>query len=192
MKRLAPIACCLALLTSCKTGTKMPPLPPPVNKPPAFAAVFITFKPAKTNVVISWPSYYSISNLQATPKLNPSAWSPLTNKTSGTNAVVLPSGGAPRFLRALTTNNQGGVTLYWTASVSPGITNYNIWYGGAAQTYTNRIAITDLTNGIVPGLVIGRRYFFAVTADNALGFGSGFSNEANYIVPAPTLTISRL
>ncbi|MGO9204118.1 MAG: MBG domain-containing protein [Limisphaerales bacterium] len=83
----------------------------------------------------------------------------------------------------LSASSQGqSVTLAWDPSTSPEVSGYNLYYGGASQTYTNMVAVGGATNATVSGLLPGARYFFAVTAIDISGLESDFSNEISYQV----------
>ena len=76
----------------------------------------------------------------------------------------------------------------WNGSTSTNVTGYRVYYGVASGNYSNSIVAGNVTNITVPGLASGVTYFFAVTAYNAGGLESSFSNEFNYvplIPPAP-------
>ncbi len=75
------------------------------------------------------------------------------------------------------------VTLAWDASTDPDVVGYNLYYGGATQTYTNVVAVGSVTNATVSGLLPGAKYFFAATAIDSVGMESEFSNEISYQVP---------
>jgi hypothetical protein len=79
------------------------------------------------------------------------------------------------------------VTLAWGRSTNQDVVGYNVHYGGAAQTYTNVVAVGDVTNVTISGLLPGTVYFFAATAVNSAGLESEFSNEvaANQASGAP-------
>jgi len=80
---------------------------------------------------------------------------------------------------------QGSVTLAWDPSPSSGISEYRLYVGPATRTYTNCIAVGNLTTTRVTNLVVGATYFFAVTACDASKAESDFSNEISYTVPLP-------
>jgi hypothetical protein len=63
------------------------------------------------------------------------------------------------------------------------VVGYNLYYGGATQTYTNTLAVGSVTNAAISGLLPGAEYFFAATAVDGLGVESVFSNEISYQVP---------
>jgi hypothetical protein len=70
------------------------------------------------------------------------------------------------------------VNLAWDASVSPNIAGYKVYVGTVTRTYGAPIVIGNQTTYTVTGLGPGT-YYFAVTAFNAAGDESDFSNEVN-------------
>jgi Domain of unknown function (DUF4082)/Bacterial Ig domain/Bacterial Ig-like domain (group 2)/Fibronectin type III domain len=85
------------------------------------------------------------------------------------------------------------VTLAWNASPSSDVTGYRVYYGASSGNYSNSVVVGNVTTNTVPGLASGATYFFAVTAYNAIGLESLFSNEIGYTVPStntsPLMTI---
>ncbi|MGO8838670.1 MAG: fibronectin type III domain-containing protein [Limisphaerales bacterium] len=82
------------------------------------------------------------------------------------------------------------VTLAWSPGTDPNIAGYNIYYGGASGTYTNKLSVGDVTSATISGLVEGKTYYFAATTYSATGLESPFSSEISYQVPPnqpPTL-----
>lgn len=77
------------------------------------------------------------------------------------------------------------MTLAWDPSPSSGISEYRLYVGPASRTYTNCIAVGNLTTTRVTNLVGGATYFFAVTACDANKAESDFSNEISHTVPLP-------
>jgi hypothetical protein len=75
------------------------------------------------------------------------------------------------------------VTLAWNSSTDSTIVGYNIYYGGASHTYTNKISVGQATSVTISGLVEGDTYYFAATTYSALGVESPFSSEVSYTVP---------
>jgi len=83
-------------------------------------------------------------------------------------------------------------TLAWDPS--PGtdvITNYNLYYGAASATYTNKVAAGTNTTASISNLVDGTTYFFAATAVDTNGLESGYSTEVSAPI-AMRLRIQRL
>ena len=83
----------------------------------------------------------------------------------------------------------GSVTLALNSSTNPIVAGYNIYYGGASGTYTNKISVGNATNATISGLVQGTTYYFAATTYASSGVESPLSGEVSYLVPlnAPTL-----
>ena len=77
----------------------------------------------------------------------------------------------------------GSVTLAWDASTDPTVAGYNIYYGGASGSYTNKICAGNATNATISGLVEGTTYYFAATTYAVSGMNSPFSGEVSYLVP---------
>ncbi len=87
----------------------------------------------------------------------------------------------------------GEVKLAWDASTDASVTGYKIYYGTATRQYGAPINAGLQTSYTVTGLAAGT-YYFAVTAYNASGQESGYSNEVVYTVTSnattPTVTIT--
>jgi hypothetical protein len=75
------------------------------------------------------------------------------------------------------------VTLTWNPSTSPNVIGYDIYYGPACGTYTNKISVGNVTSATVPGLQEGACDFFVVTARDTSGLESLPSNEVSYNIP---------
>jgi len=87
--------------------------------------------------------------------------------------------------------NTASVMLAWNASADSGVTGYNVYCGVASQTYTNMLPVGSQTNATFSGLAPATIYYFSVTAVDAQGLESPFSNEISYTAPnnsAPVLT----
>ena len=86
------------------------------------------------------------------------------------------------------------LTLAWNPSPSPEIVACHLYYGTVSGEYTNIVVVGDVTTVTVSGLLPGVIYFFAITAVDADGQESDFSNEISYrqeLVQAPP-TIAQL
>ncbi len=81
------------------------------------------------------------------------------------------------------------LTFSWTASASPDVTNYNVYYGTTSGIYTNKTSIGNVTTDTISNLCAGITYYFTVTAVDTNANESGFSNVSSFIVPG-ILTMS--
>jgi fibronectin type 3 domain-containing protein len=73
------------------------------------------------------------------------------------------------------------VSLAWDASVTATVTGYKVYFGNESRTYQRPIIIGNQTMYTVTGLQDGT-WYFAVTAFDAYGNESGFSNEVSTVV----------
>ena len=77
-------------------------------------------------------------------------------------------------------------TLTWTGSASAAVTGYRVYFGLAPGVYLQPkgagIGIGRVETFVVTGLLAGQRYYFAVTAVDASGNESAYSNEASKVV----------
>jgi Bacterial Ig domain len=73
----------------------------------------------------------------------------------------------------------GSVSLIWTGSTDATVAGYNVYYGNASHSYPNQVFAGTNLSTVVSGLANGQ-YYFAVTAVDAIGNESDFSNEINY------------
>jgi hypothetical protein len=74
-----------------------------------------------------------------------------------------------------------GAVLTWDRSTSTGVSGYRIYYGTASGSYTNSLAVGNVTNQTILGLAGGVTYFFAVRAYTVSGVESAFSVETRFI-----------
>jgi fibronectin type 3 domain-containing protein len=77
------------------------------------------------------------------------------------------------------------VSLSWTASVSPGITGYNVYQGTVsggpyAKLTSAPIPASQYTDTTVQS---GNTYFYVVTSVNSSGEESPFSNQTAATIP---------
>lgn len=94
---------------------------------------------------------------------------------------ILAAAGLPLSATASVSAN-----LTWTASPDTNVTGYNIYFGAASHQYTNSVAVGNVTNAVIPGLLADTTYFFAAKAHNSAGVESDFSNEAAFAGLAAT------
>jgi hypothetical protein len=78
----------------------------------------------------------------------------------------------------------GSITLAWDPSTNSSVAGYNIYYGGAKGTYTNKISAGNATNVTVSGLASGTTYYFVATTYNTMGLESSFSRVVSGLVPS--------
>jgi hypothetical protein len=110
---------------------------------------------------------------------------------SGTNVLtltVLDTSGNTGQKQLTVTYNPGPVTsnsatLAWDAVVAPNVSGYRVYYGTTPGVYGPGLSIGNVTTYTVSGLSNGTRYYFAVTAFDASGNESGYSNEAFKDIP---------
>ena len=84
----------------------------------------------------------------------------------------------------------GSVTLAWQPSTDTNVVGYNIYFGGASETYTNKISAGNAVSSVISNLVQGATYYFAATAYDSTGMESPFSNEASYAVPLNAVNVN--
>jgi len=76
------------------------------------------------------------------------------------------------------------VTLAWDANTESDLAGYRVHYGTASGSYTTSVDVHKVTTSSIGTLTAGQRYYFAVTAYNASGNESGYSNQVSYSVAA--------
>lgn len=82
------------------------------------------------------------------------------------------------------------MALAWDPSPDSGVIGYNIHYGTATGSYSNKIDVGNVTTTVISNLNCGVTYYFAATAFNAQGLESDYSNELQFIVPG-VLTLTQ-
>jgi PKD repeat protein len=73
----------------------------------------------------------------------------------------------------------GTTSLAWDASVDARVVGYTIHYGTASGSYPNSVNAGNGTSYTLTNLADGQRYFFVVSAYDAGGAHSGYSNEVS-------------
>jgi hypothetical protein len=142
-------------------------------------AAAVVVPPITNQVILTWGSLGPGTQYSVQTSTNLLTWTTATN-TIATNVSLTFIGDPARMFR-LSANNvpPQSATLAWNATdPSSGVTNYSIYYGVGTRAYTNLIDVGLGTNGVVSNLVAGTTYYFATTADTALGLESDYSNEA--------------
>jgi Fibronectin type III domain len=81
------------------------------------------------------------------------------------------------------------VVVAWDPSPSVDVSGYLLYYGAASGDYTNSVVVGKVTTNTVSGLAGGVTYFFAVTAYDASGQESDFSNEMRHTPGVPGVWI---
>ena len=82
------------------------------------------------------------------------------------------------------------ITLGWNANTETNLAGYKLHYGPASRTYTNSIAVGNVTTYTVTNLANGVPFYFAVTAVNTLELESDYSNEVAHEPPNSPPVIS--
>ncbi|MES2990224.1 MAG: fibronectin type III domain-containing protein [Pseudomonadota bacterium] len=79
------------------------------------------------------------------------------------------------------------MALAWAASTAPSVSGYRLYYGTASGSYLqpkgSGIATGNTTTYTVNNLTSKNLYYFAVTAIDANGNESAYSNEASKLIP---------
>lgn len=75
------------------------------------------------------------------------------------------------------------VTIAWDANPETNIAGYRVHHGTASRVYSTTTDVGNVTSGQVLNLEEGYQYFFAVTAYDADGLESDYSEEVWYIHP---------
>jgi predicted phage tail protein len=81
------------------------------------------------------------------------------------------------------------VSLAWDASVTPTVTGYKVYVGTASRTYGTPTTIGNVTTHTVTGLIAGT-YYFAVSAFDAQGNESDYSNEVSQVITGGVLPVT--
>jgi hypothetical protein len=76
------------------------------------------------------------------------------------------------------------VTLAWDANTEPDLAGYRVHYGTASGSYTTCVDLHKVTTSSIGTLAAGQTYYFVVTAYDASGNESGYSNQVSYSVAA--------
>ena len=94
--------------------------------------------------------------------------------------VVLP----PTGLHLVPTGTTNSLNVAWTASVSPGVTDYRLFYGNTNGTTTNILDLGNVTSTVLSGLTPGETYFVSIITISA----NGQSEPATFLAQVSTNT----
>jgi hypothetical protein len=86
------------------------------------------------------------------------------------------------------------ITVRWDPNVETDLAGYRVFAGTASRAYTRHKTLGLDTTAVVTELVVGVKYYFAVTAFDSAGNESAFSNEVSLIAggdSAPRIAISK-
>lgn len=156
--------------------------------------------PAATNVLqvailpvaqISWPSISGVQYFpESTTNVTAGTWgtnfpmivgdgttksimAPMTNSAMFFRldippVVVLP----PTSLHQVPSGSTNAIGVAWSASLSPGVTDYQMFYGDTSTTTTNTTDLGNVTSTVISGLSSGETYFVSVIAISPNGQSS--------------------
>lgn len=79
------------------------------------------------------------------------------------------------------------VTIAWDPNPEPTVIGYRAHYGVNSRDYSNVVDVGNASSVIISGLVEGMTYFFSITAYDALGLESDFSDELSHTPGTPTV-----
>jgi len=71
---------------------------------------------------------------------------------------------APTGLHTIASGSSNAIGLAWTASATPGVTGYRIYYGIDGNNLTNFLEVGNVNSANISGLQPGQTYFLAVVA----------------------------
>jgi hypothetical protein len=79
------------------------------------------------------------------------------------------------------------ISLAWSPGDETAL-GYKLYYGSSSQNYAQSVDVGNNSSHTVENLKQGQTYYFAVTAYDAEGNESTYSNEINYQVPVFLVT----
>lgn len=106
--------------------------------------------------------------------------------TPATAAVTVNHANVSGLAFTAVKNETHSVTLSWTPSVSPNITGYKVYRSGVSGgPYGFLIGPVSGPSYVDKNVAAGQKYFYVTTAVNSSGVESGYSAQAEAVVPAP-------
>ncbi len=148
--------------------------------------------PAVTNILqvaslpaaeVSWQSTLGVQYFpESTTDLVAGPWATNYPQVAGdgtTKSIILPiTNGAtfvrlripptpvlpPTSLHQIPSGTTNTINVAWAASLSPGVTNYRMFYGETGGTTTNVTDLGNVTSTVISGLTSGTTYFVSIIA----------------------------
>lgn len=112
----------------------------------------------------------------------------LTAYSAGRRFLLLLAGIGTLLFSTSVRANGGTVTLAWNLSWEQGIAGYHLHYGTESGEYTHVVNVGYQFITQIEGLHSGETYYFAITAYDADGLESDFSEEVVHQVDPPEST----
>jgi beta-glucanase (GH16 family) len=168
--------------------------------------------PAVTNVLavaslpsaqITWPSTAGIQYFpESTTNLTAGTW---TNNfgmmvgSGGTMSIMAPMTNSAMFFRLrippvavlpptnlhqVPSGSTNSIDVAWTASTTPGVTGYRMFYGDTSATTTNTVDLGNVSSTVISGLTSGVTYFVSIITLSP----SGQSNPADATIQVQVST----
>jgi hypothetical protein len=147
-------------------------------------AMAFVVPPATNQVALTWDSLGSGTQYYVQTSTDLLTWTAATN-TTATNVSLTLTGDKARTFRLWASNAPPqSVTLAWDPSLGTNlIANYNVYYGVASASYTDKVAAGANTAISFSNLVAGNTYYFVATAVDTFGLESDYSIEAVWQCP---------
>jgi CxxC motif-containing protein (DUF1111 family) len=167
----------------------LPPPPPPMR--PSIVPGSVVKSGANLSFIWLGGTNTTSVLLTSTNVAPGSSWTPVATNTFGsdgrsTNSLPVSLGESKRFyglalpsdivvvqaptsLQTIPSGSTNAIGLAWTASVSPGVIGYRVFYGTNSLNLTNSTDVGNVTSAIISGLISGQTYFLAVVALTASG-----------------------
>ncbi len=76
-------------------------------------------------------------------------------------------------------DSTGALTVSWRANTESDLGGYHVYQGRTSRYYSQIVNVGNVTSWSARGLVVGRKYFFALTAYDLSGNNSKFSAEVS-------------
>lgn len=138
-------------------------------------ASWLTVSPATTSMTTSKKLTVAVNTsgrgagtYNATITIKVGTW---YTKTVPVTLVLSPATSPPP-------STTSSATLTWNAVTGIPVSGYKVYIGEAPSQYTRTINVGTVTSSTVNSLIVGRMYYFAVTAYNSAGEGPR-SNEVS-------------